>query len=181
MCSSDLGALFLLVGVLYERKHTRAIASYGGLAKTIPLFSIIFLIATFSSVALPGTNGFVGEFLILQGAFLANPWLTAIGGTGVIFGAVYMLWLCQRILFGAPDPKKSEGLTDINWREFYYLAPLVALVFFMGLYPKFFFDRMEPSLTQFTKKISSVATSSAAGSTIESPVHRGEGLYAQHD
>ena len=137
------GALFLLVGVLYERKHTRAIAAYSGLAKTIPLFSIVMLIVTFSSIALPGTNGFVGEFLILQGAFLANPWLTALSGTGVIFGAVYMLWLCQRILFGKPDPDKSEGLTDINWREFYYLAPLVALVFFMGLYPKFFFDRME--------------------------------------
>jgi NADH-quinone oxidoreductase subunit M len=165
------GALFLLVGVLYERKHTRAIAAYSGLAKTIPLFSIILLIITFSSVALPGTNGFVGEFLILQGAFLSNPYFTAFAATGVIFGAVYMLWLCQRILFGSPDPQKSEGLTDINWREFYYLAPLVALVFVMGLYPKFFFDRMEPSLTQFTKKVSAVAA-------VSQPQIRE--LYAQH-
>jgi NADH-quinone oxidoreductase subunit M len=150
------GALFLLVGVLYERKHTRA----------------ILLIVTFSSIALPGTNGFVGEFLILQGSFLANPWYTALAGTGVIFGAVYMLWLCQRILFGVPDAQKSEGLTDINWREFYYLAPLVALVFVMGLYPKFFFDRMEPSLTQFTKKITTSAQAQ--------PAAKGE-LYAQHD
>jgi NADH-quinone oxidoreductase subunit M len=166
------GALFLLVGVLYERKHTRAIDAYSGLAKTLPLFSIILLIVTFSSIALPGTNGFIGEFLILQGAFLASPFWTAMAGTGVIFGAVYMLWLCQRILFGKPDPQKSEGLTDINWREFYYLAPLVLLVFFMGLYPKYFFDRMEPSLLQFTKKITVSMKDSGKG-----------GLYAnaQHD
>jgi NADH-quinone oxidoreductase subunit M len=165
------GALFLLVGVLYERKHTRAIAAYSGLAKTIPLFSILMLIFTFSSIALPGTNGFVGEFLILQGSFLASPLFTAIAGTGVIFGAVYMLWLCQRILFGTPDPLKSEGLTDINWREFYYLLPLIFLVFFMGLCPKYFTDRMEPSLTQFTKKISvTQVTQPAKGA-----------LYAQHN
>jgi NADH-quinone oxidoreductase subunit M len=167
------GALFLLVGVLYERKHTRAIAAYSGLAKTLPLFSIVMLIITFSSIALPGTNGFIGEFLILQGAFLAHPWWTALGATGVILGAVYMLWLCQRILFGTPDPQKSEGLTDINWREFYYLAPLIALVFFMGLYPKYFFDRMEPSLTQFTKKVS-VSAQSGAGKG-------GQYVLAQHD
>jgi len=168
------GALFLLVGVLYERKHTRAIAAYSGLAKTIPLFSIIMIIVTFSSIALPGTNGFVGEFLILQGSFLASPLFTAIAGTGVIFGAVYMLWLCQRILFGVPDAQKSEGLTDINWREFYYLAPLVALVFIMGLYPKFFLDRMEPSLTQLTKRINQTELKPTAA-TGKAP------LYAQHD
>ncbi|MGZ3657996.1 MAG: complex I subunit 4 family protein [Bdellovibrionota bacterium] len=166
------GALFLLVGVLYERKHTRAITAYSGLAKTIPLFSIIMVIITFSSIALPGTNGFIGEFLILQGSFLASPVFTAIAGTGVIFGAVYMLWLCQRILFGTPDAAKSEGLTDINWREFYYLAPLILLVFFMGLYPKYFLDRMEPSLTQFTKKIS-----------VSQAVNQSEkgAVYAQHN
>ena len=165
------GALFLLVGVLYERKHTRAIAAYSGLAKTIPLFSIVMLIVTFSSIALPGTNGFVGEFLILQGAFLASPLFTAIAGMGVIFGAVYMLWLCERILFGTPDATKSEGLTDLNWREFYYLVPLIFLVFFMGLYPKYFTDRMEPSLTQFTKKISVTQVAQPAKGA----------LYAQHN
>jgi NADH-quinone oxidoreductase subunit M len=147
------GALFLLVGILYERTHTREIKAYSGLAKTLPLFSIVMLIVTFSSIALPGTNGFVGEFLILQGAFLAHPLFTAIAGTGVVLGAVYMLWLCQRILFGEADAEKSKDLTDINWREFAYLAPLIALVFLMGIYPKMFFDRMEPSILEFTKKI----------------------------
>ncbi len=168
------GALFLLVGILYERKHTRAIAAYSGLAKTIPLFSIVMIIVTFSSIALPGTNGFIGEFLILQGSFLANPWWTALSGTGVIFGAVYMLWLCQRILFGKPDEEKSRDLTDLNWREFYYLAPLVILVFFMGLYPKFFLDRMEPSLAQFTQRITAVGAPTADNTEKGS-------LYAQHD
>lgn len=168
------GALFLLVGILYERKHTRAISAYSGLAKTLPLFSIIMLIITFSSIALPGTNGFIGEFLILQGAFLSSPIFTAIAGTGVIFGAVYMLWLCQRILFGVPDPQKSEGLTDINWREFYYMLPLVLLVFFMGLYPKYFFDRMEPSLAQFTKRITVSVAQTA-------DINKKAALYAQHN
>lgn len=188
------GMLFLLVGVLYERKHTRAIDAYGGLAKTIPLFAIAMLIATFSSIALPGTNGFIGEFLILQGSFLAQPYWTALAGTGVIFGAVYMLYLCHRILFGVPDPKKSEGLSDLNWREFTYLAPLMLLVFFMGLYPKYFFDRMEPSLIQFTKRIvtdalapSTTAPAPQAAPAPEAPqtmqnqaVEKGS-LYAQHD
>lgn len=169
------GALFLLVGVLYERKHTRAIAAYSGLAKTIPLFSIVMIIVTFSSIALPGTNGFIGEFLILQGAFLAHPLWTALGATGVIFGAVYMLWLCQRILFGTPDAQKSEGLTDLNWREFYYLLPLVLLVFFMGLYPKYFIDRMEPSLAEFTKRVSVSSVAPTAAIQEKGP------LYAQHD
>lgn len=169
------GALFLLVGVLYERKHTRAISAYSGLATTVPLFSIIMVIITFSSIALPGTNGFVGEFLILQGSFLANPYWTAVAASGVIFGAVYMLWLCQRILFGVADPQKSEGLTDINWREFYYLAPLVALVFIMGLYPKFFLDRMEPSLSLLNKRINSTEVQPAAATTRKAPI------YAQHN
>lgn len=147
------GALFLLVGVLYERTHTREIKAYSGLAKSLPIFSIIMLIMTFSSIALPGTNGFIGEFMILQGSFLASPWVTAVAGLGVILGAVYMLWLCQRILFGKPETTGSDKLADIKPREFAYLLPLIALVFFMGLYPKVFFDRMEPSLKAFAERI----------------------------
>ncbi len=150
------GMLFLLVGILYERKHTKEIKAYSGLARTVPLFTIFLLIATFSSIALPGTNGFIGEFLILQGAFLANPWVAAVAGTGVILGAVYMLWLCQRILFGKPDPEKSKGLTDLNWREAAYLVPLVFLVFWMGLYPKHFFQKMEPSIKAFSQRVNGV-------------------------
>jgi NADH-quinone oxidoreductase subunit M len=147
------GALFLLVGILYERKHTKEISAFSGMAKTIPLFSIVMVIVTFSSIALPATNGFVGEFLILQGAFMAAPYWTALAGTGVILGAVYMLWLCQRILFGEADERKSADLSDLNWREFSYLAPLLALIFFMGLYPKPFFDKMEPALHQLGTRI----------------------------
>lgn len=170
------GALFLLVGILYERKHTREIAAYSGLAKTIPLYSIIMLIVTFSSIALPGTNGFVGEFLILQGAFLASPYWTALAATGVILGAVYMLWLCQRILFGQPKEEKSHGISDINLREFAYLLPLVLLVFFMGLYPKHFFDKMEVSIDEFTKRISVSAEISTPSAELRKVT-----VHAKHD
>lgn len=170
------GALFLLVGILYERGHTREIAAYSGLAKTIPLYSIIMLIVTFSSIALPGTNGFIGEFLILQGAFLASPYWTALAATGVILGAVYMLWLCQRILFGKPKDVQGHGITDINLREFAYMLPLVFLVFFMGLYPKHFFDKMEVSIDEFTKRISAqVEVSNPAAELRKVTVH------AKHD
>jgi NADH-quinone oxidoreductase subunit M len=171
-------ALFLLVGVLYERKHTREIAAYGGLAKTLPLFSIVMLIVTFSSVALPGTNGFIGEFLILQGAFLASPLWTSLAATGVIFGAVYMLWLCQRILFGTPDVQKSQGLVDLNMREVLYFAPLIALIFVMGLYPKMFFDRMDPSVQEFMRKISAPAAEVVPAE--EANILRKGDVYAKH-
>lgn len=167
------GALFLLVGVLYERKHTREISAYSGLAKTLPLFSIVMLIVTFSSIALPGTNGFIGEFLILQGSFLSHPVWTTMAASGVILGAVYMLWLCQRILFGKPDEKKSEGLTDLNLREFIYLAPLLFLIVYMGLFPKTFFHQMEPSLKEFSRKITAPANPAADLGKAA--------VYAQHD
>lgn len=137
------GALFLLVGILYERKHTREIKAYSGLAQSIPLFAICLLIVTFSSIALPGTNGFIGEFLILQGTFLVNPVICALAGTGVVLGAVYMLWLCQRILFGKPELTDSQSIKDINWREFVYLLPLLFLIFQMGLFSKQYFNRMD--------------------------------------
>lgn len=140
------GALFLLVGILYERRHTREITAYAGLAKTVPLFAICMLIVTFSSIALPGTNGFVGEFLILQGTFLVNPYLTALAATGVILGAVYMLWLCQRILFGEAKEDSDHPLPDINFREFLYLLPLLILVFQMGLNPNMYFSKIEKSI-----------------------------------
>ena len=134
------GALFLLVGIMYERMHTRDIVAFSGLARIAPIFTIIFVIITMSSIALPGTNGFIGEFLILQGAFLSAPYVTAVAGLGIILGAVYMLWLCQRILFGVPKDKKIEAFKDIGIREFCYLSPLIILVFVMGLYPRPFFQ-----------------------------------------
>lgn len=146
------GTLFLLVGILYERYHTREIAVFGGLAKLFPLYTIVMVIATMSSVALPGTNGFIGEFMILQGAFLANWPVAVAAGTGVVLGAVYMLWLCQRILFGKlKTPEKSEGF-DLNLREVAYLAPMIAAIFVMGIYPSPFVRRMEKSVDYFVTK-----------------------------
>ncbi len=147
------GALFLLVGVLYERRHTRAIADYGGLAKVVPVFSVILMIVTLSSIGLPGTNGFVGEFMILLGAFEYAPIPTAVATTGVIFGAAYMLLMFQRVMFGPLTSRANQTLTDVNGRELAYLAPLVVLIFVMGLFPQPFLDRITPSADRFVARI----------------------------
>jgi NADH-quinone oxidoreductase subunit M len=143
------GALFLLVGIIYERRHTREISAFGGLTRVMPLFAVAFMIVTLSSVALPGTNGFVGEFLILLGAWQTNPGLTAIGALGVIFGAVYMLWMFQRVMFGPVTHKENEQLKDLSGRELAVLAPLIVAIFAMGIFPNFFFEKLEPSVGRF--------------------------------
>jgi len=147
------GALFLLVGVLYERRHTRMIAEYGGLSAVMPTFAVIFLIVTFSSIGLPGLNGFVGEFMILLGAFKYAWMPTVLATTGVIFGAVYMLWAYQRMMFGPVTNHQNEKLQDLNARELLYLAPLVVLIFGMGLYPQPLLDRIQPSVDAFLGRI----------------------------
>lgn len=149
------GALFLLVGVLYERRHTRLIAEYGGLAKQVPVFATVFLIITFSSIGLPGLNGFVGEFLILMGGFEYAPVPTAIAVSGVVFGAAYLLWAAKRMLFGPLNHHANRSLPDVNRRELAYLGPLVVLVFVMGLYPQPLFDRINPSVERFLERIES--------------------------
>lgn len=146
------GALFLLVGIIYERRHTREITAFGGISKTMPLFAVVFMIITLSSVALPGTNGFIGEFLILLGSWKANPVLTAISATGVIFGAVYMLWMFQRVMFGPLTHEENKTLKDLNLREVMVLAPMVFLVFFMGVAPNFFFSKLNPSIDRFIER-----------------------------
>ena len=143
------GALFLLVGMIYERRHTRDISAFGGITKVMPLYVIAFMIVLLSSIALPGTNGFVGEFLILLGSWKTSPGLTAIGALGVIFGAVYMLWLFQRMMFGPVTHAENEGLKDLSFREMAVLAPLIVAIFTMGLFPNFFFRKMEPSVDRF--------------------------------
>ncbi|MCP4634488.1 MAG: NADH-quinone oxidoreductase subunit M [candidate division Zixibacteria bacterium] len=140
------GALFLLVGMIYERRHTRMIADFGGLAKVIPVFAVFFMIITLSSIGLPGTNGFVGEFLILLGTFKSNIVYAVFASTGVILAAVYMLWMYQRVVFGKVTNKENENIKDLNTRERLILIPLVVLVFFIGFYPKPFLSRMDKSV-----------------------------------
>ncbi len=147
------GALFLLVGMLYERRHTREIDQFGGLTRPMPLYAAAFLITTLSSVALPGTNGFVGEFLILLGAWQADRWVAVVSATGVVFGAVYMLWMYRRVLFGPLSNPENEKLLDLNLREKFVLAPLLVAMFVMGLMPNLFFSRMDSSIQQFLKQI----------------------------
>jgi NADH-quinone oxidoreductase subunit M len=134
-------ALFLLVGVVYERRHTREISQYGGLSAVMPVYAVIFLIMTLSSIGLPLLNGFIGEFLILNGAFQASSgWWHNYGWTfasalGIILGAAYMLWLYQRVMFGKITNEKNLRLSDLNVREMIYFAPLVVLAFWIGIYP----------------------------------------------
>ncbi|MBI5836231.1 MAG: NADH-quinone oxidoreductase subunit M [Candidatus Eisenbacteria bacterium] len=140
------GALFLLVGMIYERRHTRMISEFGGLWKAQPIYSAMFMVVMLSSVGLPGTNGFVGEFLVLVGAFEKHRWITVFASTGVILSAVYMLWMFQRAIFGKLENPKNQELKDINTREKWVLIPLLVLIFWMGIYPKPVLSRMEPSV-----------------------------------
>lgn len=148
------GGLFLLVGMIYERTHSREIAKYGGLAKALPIFTILFLIVTMSSIAVPMTNGFIGEFLILLGAFEASKVYGVVAVTGVVLGAAYMLWMVKRVFFGeAGELVKDERhpLHDLNLREIVVMAPLVVLIFWMGLFPNHFLDYSKVSLEHLVK------------------------------
>jgi NADH-quinone oxidoreductase subunit M len=140
------GALFLMVGMLYERRHTRLIADFGGLWAVIPAFSALFLIVSLSSLGLPGLNGFVGEFLILVGAFQVSGWLAALATTGIIFAAVYLLWMYQRVVFGEVRHEANRRLTDLTPREWAVLAPVLLLIVWIGVYPKPFTGKTEAAV-----------------------------------
>jgi NADH-quinone oxidoreductase subunit M len=140
------GALFLLVGVIYERRHTRMIADLGGLWKPLPVYASVFLVVMLSSIGLPGTNGFVGEFLVLLGAFRAQPLWAVVAATGVILSACYMLWMFQRVMFGPVTHAENEKLQDLTMRERLVFAPLLVLIVWMGVMPQPFIDRMQPAL-----------------------------------
>ena len=155
------GALFLLIGMMYDRRHTRMLADFGGLARVMPLFAAFLMVATLSSIAVPGTFGFVGEFLVLLGSFERYPVLTFVATIGVILSACYMLWAIQRIIFNPLD-KKNRMLPDLNWREAGMLLPLCALIVWMGVYPAPFLKRMEPSLTRLVQQVENGAARQAA-------------------
>ncbi len=147
------GALFFLVGMIYERRHSRLIAAYGGIARVVPLFAAILTFVSLSSIGLPGTNGFVGEFLVLVGAFRTHPVAAGIAATGVIVAAAYLLWALQRVIFNPLDKPENEKLPDLTPRELAVLLPLVACIVWIGVYPKPILDRMEPAARQFIESV----------------------------
>ena len=149
-------ALFFVVGVLYDRKHTRMISDYGGLAKKIPVFSAVFLVFTLSSIGLPLTNGFVGEFLILFAGFQYNPVLGVLAVSGVVLGAMYMLSLYRRVVFGELDQSKNGDLRDLNALEKMVFAPLLILVFVIGIYPQPVLDQMKISSKWYVDQLAAV-------------------------
>ncbi len=156
------GALFLLVGFIYERRHTRLITEYGGISNVMPLYATIFVITTMASIGLPFLNGFVGEFLTMIGMWTAPEAVysyafakgaTMLAGTGVIFAAVYMLWMVQRVFFGKLSNPKNKKLTDLSWREIGLIAPLMFLMVFMGVYPKPFLDASQKSIVAVQERV----------------------------
>jgi NADH-quinone oxidoreductase subunit M len=139
------GALFLLVGMIYDRRHTKKIADFGGLQKTIPLLAGFFLFMAFASIGLPGLNGFVGEFLVLVGSYPTLPAATIVAAFGVVLAAIYLLWAYERVFTGVPDRDENKVLSDLTPREISILAPLAVLVVVIGLYPNLLLDKITPS------------------------------------
>ena len=149
------GALFLLVGMIYERRHTRLMEEFGGLAKIMPVFATFLMIATLASVAVPGTNGFVGEFLILLGSFKSYPVLAIIATSGALFSVIYMLWMYQRVMFGPVDKPQNSGLSDLTFRETAIMLPIAVLIIVMGIFPGLFLRQMDASTEQFIHTVKS--------------------------
>jgi NADH-quinone oxidoreductase subunit M len=140
------GALFLCVGVIYDRMHTREISAYGGLVHRMPKYALVFMIFTMASIGLPGTSGFVGEFLVLIGAYKVDSLLAFLAATGVILGAAYMLWLYRKVVFGELTKEKLRSILDLSPREIAIFAPLIVLVFWMGIYPNSFLRPLHESV-----------------------------------
>jgi len=147
------GGLFLLVGMLYERRHTRLIEAFGGIARPMPVFAFFFGIITMSSIGLPALNGFVGEFLILLGTFLASPWMAVIATSGVVLAAAYMLWMFRRVMFGPVEIEENRKLIDLDLREKLVLAAIVIPIVWIGLYPEPFLRRIEPSVVELLERV----------------------------
>ena len=161
------GALFFLIGMIYERRHTRLIADYGGLARVVPMFAAMLTFVSLSSIGVPGTNGFVGEFLVLLGAFRTQPIYAVIASTSVIIAAAYLLWAIQRILFNPLDKPVNEHVPDLNRRELLLMAPLLAGIIWLGVYPAPVLRRMQPAAEQFVRSVESRAAMATADARAE--------------
>ena len=173
------GALFLFVGFIYERRHTRQISEFGGLATPMPWFATLFVFASLSSVGLPFLNGFVGEFLILIGTWtstaVSHPFVvTMLAGTGVIWAAVYMLWMLQRVVFGKVTNSENAKLKDLNAREVGLLVPLLVLMIFMGVYPRVFLDRSKASVEAVRARLNTKPAGGSYASTKANEKHLSE-------
>jgi NADH-quinone oxidoreductase subunit M len=155
-------ALFLIVGVVYDRIHSRDIETYGGLVYRMPAYALVFMLFMLASVGLPGTAGFIGEFLVLVGAFKVNPWVAALAATGLILGAAYMLYLYRRVIFGSLTKENLMTIADMNGREIAVFAPLVVLVIFMGIYPAPFLDIMHASVLNLLNQVETALNASSA-------------------
>jgi len=172
------GALFLFVGFIYERRHTRLISEFGGLTKPMPWFSTLFVIASLSSIGLPFLNGFVGEFLILIGTWtstlaVGHPWIvTMFAATGVIWAAVYMLWMLQRVVFGETTNPENAKLSDLNSREIGLILPLMFLMLFMGVYPRVFLDRSQPSVEAIRARVNTTQKTGSYTATERERINR---------
>jgi NADH-quinone oxidoreductase subunit M len=147
------GALFLLVGMIYERRHTREISSLNGLQKVAPIFAAAFTLVMLSSIGVPGLNGFVGEFLILIGTFLTARWWTVVAATGVILAALYLLWAYQRVFHGEPS-EENRSFPEISLKEGLVMLPLIGIIVFSGVYPRPILDRIQPSVDRLIAHVS---------------------------
>ena len=154
------GLLFLLVGMVYHRRHTREIAAFGGIAKPMPVFALLFGIAAMSSIGLPGLNGFVGEFLILVGAFAASPWAGAVAASGVILAAAYLLWAYRRMFFGPVENPENRSLIDLDWRERFVALALLVPIIWIGVYPNPFLRRLDASVGDLLHQMEKKKTAS---------------------
>jgi len=175
------GALFLCVGVVYDRLHSRDIDRYGGLSNNMPGYAMLFMLFTMASVGLPGTSGFVGEFLALVGAYEANSWVAAVATTGIILGAAYMLYLYWRVAFGSARSAEAAAMPDLNPREWAILAPIAAAVLWMGVYPESFMAPMRADVEYLLVRIERVAPEGdaqpTAGTRAPAPAHAAEGAH----
>jgi NADH-quinone oxidoreductase subunit M len=174
------GLLFLLVGMIYERRHTRALDQYGGIATVMPLYAVFFVFAVLSSVALPGLNGFVGEYLILLGTFQASSAIAVVAVSGVVFGAVYLLMATRKMLFGPITNAANKGLRDLTARETGLMLPVVALCVWIGVAPNMFLDPMKGSLADLDKRLVR-ARGEAKSAQLEPRVQAPAGPFAQEE